>query len=244
MENIINFQGLRNVEFVGFGNDVIKIIEAVTPLPPGFTFVYEPFKSAWLNLADHFALQRGSLLSDDITALDERRDNAIVGIKGIAESYQKHFQKEKKEAGERIEMAIDKYGKAIHKQNLLAETESIRNIVSDFEGDVLLQNAVTLLDIADWISELKEANLAFNNMYLKRNEESLSKPEANMAELRKPAIELYRKVIKRLESLDDVSPSPEVTKILGLLDELIVKYNQTIAQRNKKSDKGEDSPEA
>jgi hypothetical protein len=240
MENIINFSGLRNVEFVGYGNDVIKIIEGISPLPAGFTFVFEPFKSAWLNLADHFALQKGSLLSDDLRTLDARRDNAIVGIKGLCESYQKHYKPEKKDAAERIDAAIEKYGKSIHKQNLLAETETLRNLINDFETDILLKNAITLLDIADWVTELKDGNIAFNNMYLKRNEESLGKPEANMAELRKPAIELYRKLVKRLDSLDEVSPSPEVTKILGLMEELTLKYNQMISNRAKKTDKSED----
>lgn len=237
MQNTINFPGLRNVEFIGFGNDIIAIVDPNLAGIPNLDTAYLPFKTQWLALGDYFAQQRGSLLSDDINRLDERRDKALLGISAVCDGYLRHFDAAKVGAAERILATMNKYGKSIHKQNLLAQTETVRNLVADFETDVLVKNALTLLDISDWVTEMKDANNAFHTTYLKRNEESIGKPEASLAYMRKPAIEAYRKFIKRLESLDELAPSATITKVMGLIDEQILKYNTLVNNRKKGGDK-------
>ena len=241
MINIINFPALRNVEFIGFGNDIIKIIDAANPTTLNLAAAYDPFKAKWNELADYFALQRGSLLSDDLRRLDERRDHALVGIRTVAEGYKKHFDPARVNAAERIMATMDKYGKSIHRQNVLAETETVRNLVTDFETDLEVKNSITLLALTDWVAELKDGNTAFNTLYLKRNEEALTKPDASLAEMRKPAMEAYRALAARLNALEILVPSPELTKVIGMINELVGKYNQTTSSRSKKADTADSS---
>jgi hypothetical protein len=243
MKNLINFPGLRNNEFLGFGNDVIKMILPLDPVSLGLSPAFDPFKAEWEALSDYFALQRGSLLSNDLVKLDKRRDDALVGIRTVAEGFVKHFNASKKSAAELILATIDKYGTSIQNFNLLGETETLRNLVEDLEGDVQVKNALTLLGIDDWVIELKDANNIFNDTYLKRTDESSKKPDASFVEKRKPAMEIYRKLVRRIEAKDEMDPSPELTKLMAMLDELILKYNQLISNRGNKDDDESDSPD-
>jgi len=241
MKNVINFPGLRNNEFLGFGNDVISIIKPSNAITFGITSAFDPFKAEWEVLSDYFALQRGSLLSNDIVNLDRRRDDAIVGIKTSAEANSKHFDPARKIAAERILATIDKFGKSIQTMNMLAETETLRSLVADFETEVLVKNSLTLLGLSDWVVELKDANNDFNVVYLQRTEEGSKRPDASFAEKRKPAILVYRKLIKTIEAKDTLDPSPALTQLMALLDELIYKYNQLI--NNRGNNGGKDNPD-
>lgn len=241
MRNVVNFSGLRNNEFLGYGNDVIKIIVGADPVALGLSVAFDPFKTEWENLSNYFALERASLLSDDLVNLDKRRDNALMGIKLVAEGYEKHFESAKKDAGERILATMEKYGKSIQNLNLLAETETVRNLVQDFEENLPVKNALVLIGLTDWVVELKNSNNEFNEVYLQRNEESSQKPDASFVEMRKPALEIYRKLIKRIDAKNELDPSAALTTLIALLEELILKYNLLVSNRAKKGGKDGDT---
>ena len=231
MKNVINLYGLRNSEFLGYGNDLITLISAADPGALGLSPAFDPFVAEWNKLSDYFALEQGSLLSNTVEALDKRRDRAVVGIRLIADGYTKHFDEARVAAGEQILATMDKYGKSIQSQNLLAQTETVRNLVEDFEEMVPVKEALTLLGLTDFALELKNANNEFNQVYLERNAETSQKPDASFVALRKPATEVYRKLVRRIESREELDGTPELTKLINEIDELISKYNLLIANR-------------
>lgn len=237
--NTLKIEKLRNGEFIAVGKDFISFIEAANPATLGLGAAYSSFKSSWEELDKYFMLERGSILTDDLIALDNRRDDALVGIRTVAEGYGRHFDVASKGASERILACIDKYGSAIHRQNFLAETETIRNLVQDFENDVPVKNALTALGLTAWVAELKDANNAFNQTYLQRTQEASERPDESMATRRKPAIEVYRTLVKTIDAKNILDPSAALTSLMGSLNALIDKYNQVIANRGGSKDKPE-----
>lgn len=242
--NTLKIDLLRNAEFIALGKDFISLIDAANPATLGINAGFAPFKAEWLSLDSLFMLERGSILTDDLVALDTRRDNAIVGIRTVADGYSRHFDPAFRAASERILACIDKYGSKIHKQNLLAETETLRNLVADFETGALMLNALTVLGLSAWVTELKDANNDFNQVYLQRTQETSAKPNDSLAARRKPAIELYRKLVKTIDAKDTLDPSPALTTLINQLNGLVDKYNQLIATRSSagKEDKPADGP--
>jgi hypothetical protein len=238
--NTLKIEKLRNGEFIAVGKDFITFIEAANPATLALGANYTSFKTTWEELDSFFMLERGSILTDDLVALDGRRDDALVGIRTVAAGYARHFNANTKAASERVLACIDKYGSAIQNQNMLAETETLRNLVADFETDVLVSNALTVLNLTAWVTELKDANNAFNQVYLQRTQEASEKPDDSLATKRKPAIDAYRKLIKTLDAKDTLDPSPALSSLMNKLNELIDKYNQLIANRSGGKDKGTD----
>ena len=59
----------------------------------------------------------GSDITPELVILDARRDNAIIGIRSLAESYAHHFDPEKKLPGEAILANIEHYGSKIYLKN-------------------------------------------------------------------------------------------------------------------------------
>jgi hypothetical protein len=230
--NILKIDQLRNAEFIALGKDFISLIDSANPVTLGINAAYGPFKTEWLSLDSFFVLERGSILTDDLVALDARRDNAIVGLRMVIDGFSRHFDPAFRAASERLLAAIDKYGTGINRLNLLAETEVLRNLVSDLEGNSLLQNALTVLGLKTWVTELKDANNAFNQVYLQRTQETSAKPNDSLASRRKPAIELYRKLVKTIEAKNTLDPSPALSTLMGQLNGLIDKYNLLVAARS------------
>lgn len=235
--NTLKIERLRNGEFIAVGKDFISFIEAANPVTLALGINYASFKSTWEELDAYFMLERGSILTDDLVALDARRDDALVGIRTVALGYARHFTPATKAASERILACIDKYGSTIQNQNMLAETETLRNLIADFETDAPVTAALTTLNLMPWVAELKAANSEFNQVYLQRTQEAGEKPGDSMATKRKPAVDAYRKLIKTLDAKNTLDPTPALTSLMKNLNELIDKYNQLIANRSGGKDK-------
>lgn len=243
MIQTVKIERLRNVEFISFGKDVARLLENAGVETLGIESAFTPFKEEWESLSDYFLIQRGSELTDELVTLDNRRDDAIVGLIGLAESYLRHFSLDKRQAGEKIMLVFSKYGKGIHRQNFMAETETIRNIVDDFENNPPAKAALTFLGVADWLVELNEANDAFNQVYLQRVSAEGTKPEGSLVEKRKPCLELYRRLVKVMEARETLDPLPARASVISQINELIFKYNQLVMARLKtKSSEPEPEP--
>lgn len=156
----------------------------------------------------------------------------------MVNGYLHHFDESIRSAALRIEATISKYGTPIQRLNMLAKTETIRNLVDDFEKELLVKNALTLLNLNAWVTELKYGNNAFNAKYLQRNEETSSKPEVSLFSKRKTALELYRKLVAYLKAKQTLEPTETLTTIFARISELSSKYNNLVDGRS-----GGSSPE-
>ena len=237
MSITINIARLRNGEFISLGSDLSSIAGKFFTTVPGLEAETLLFKNAFKPMDIVYALEKGSPLSIKIEETDERRDDAISGIKLAEEGYLKHFDLNVKASADIVLRAINKYGSTIATQNYVTETASIKSVVEDFEAAGPLKDAITLLNFTTWVAELKAANILFNELYLQRNEQLSQKPSEDLKTLRVAAKTAYESFILFLSASQKLKPSADLDKLVAEVNTLLEKYNTIIASRAAK--KGE-----
>lgn len=135
MINSADLQNYRNGEFIQF---MLTVKNKCTELDPAALQI----EVQVTDLANHvqsidnlYKPFTGSDITPELVILDARRDQAIIGIRGLSESYTFHFDPEKKMAGDQILANIEHYGTKIYLKNYVEETTILRAIVTDLETE-------------------------------------------------------------------------------------------------------------
>lgn len=240
--DIIVVTRLRNAEFISLGTDVVAIARKYDLSLPLLKPETDKLEDAFKPLNTLYAQEKGSQLSIAIELADIRRDDAVNGIRFVAEGYMKHYEDPKKTAASTILRAIGKYGSDIANQNYIQETATLNNLTEDMEAPGALRDALALLGLTAWGTELKEANKAFNDLYLQRIEQSSQKPEGNLKELRLPARTQYDLFNRKLDAMDIMVPTDPLTNLIKELNSLTAQYNRLLAGRGKGDDSTPPAP--
>lgn len=228
MKTIAKLNNYRNVAFIAFLKDTSSIVSKFNAKTLKLDVALAKLSADITAMDEIFGTAKGNANTETIEALDARRDTALAGISLVAEGYTKHYEPVSSEAGKIIVSAIGNYGRRIHSLNYLAETEVIRSLVADFENKPELANAISQLNITNWVQELKDANNEFNTVYLTRNTELAEQPDLNIQNLRAPANQNFEALIALVTAYNTITPNADYKKILDEVEELIIKYNATI----------------
>ena len=228
MKTITKLNNYRNVAFIAFLKDTSTIVSKFNAKTLKLDVALAKLSTDIAAMDAIFGTAKGNANTELIEELDARRDAAITGIMYLAEAYTKHFEPAQQDAGKLILSTINNYGKRIYKLNLLAETEVLRSLVTDFETKPEVANAINQLNINNWVEELKTANNEFNTVYLTRNTELAEQPDLNIQNLRTPANQNFEALIALVTAYNTITPNADYKKILDEVEELIIKYNATI----------------
>jgi hypothetical protein len=223
----------KNSAFIGFLNDTVAIAEKYNVATLKLTTEVAQIKTSILALNNVYAIAKKNENTETLENLDGARDFALIGIKGLADAYLKHYDPLFVNAAKGIINTFEKYSKRIDKLTYLSETEAIRSLVDDLETDTNLIAHATKLNITDWIQELKTTNTQFNTIYLGRNKEFAEQPDQNLKDLRTPAMEQYSKFVNLVNANNIITPNIDYQKILKEMDELVLKYNATVPKTIK-----------
>lgn len=189
--NGINLKDLRNGEAVQFNTDIIDIVTANNPATLQVTLPFNEFVTTQNELSILYATDQGSDITPILQALDRRRDDAIIGIRGMADAYRYHYDPAKRAAGVSIIDNLGLYSGSIAQQSLIAETASIKNILQDWDTLPELMAAVAELQLDDWKTELQTANDLFHTQYMARNTEVAARNPNTILEKRVEAAQKY-----------------------------------------------------
>lgn len=244
----LRFKAMLKEEVIAFGPGVKKIVDAFDPATIGLKPVLDAMEEQWKKLEPFLENKKGSVLTDDVTLLDDLRDTDLKGIKSLAEAFLKHRNQEKRDAAQLIINTMDGFDADIPRQALPVQTETIKQLVAKLETDTELVAAVAQLNLAEWLAPLKATNLEFENIYSLRIEKEGEKPDTNFLVQKPLAENAYLAFQKRIIALNEISPNPKYDQIISQINELVGKYNQLVAQRqaaNKKKRGGdEEAPKA
>lgn len=221
MSNKIYFNSLNNSKFVTFMRDVITLYNSVS-LPALAPFV-TALSDATVDLNAAYRQERGSQLTKRLQELDERRDNAILGIKGIVKSHFYHVNPSMRRAADLLLRSMNKYGKRINKMGMQEESVTIKALLDEWTTDALLADAINLLHLQDWQQELTAANTAFQTVFMDRILEKAAKQIPSFTKQRRPVITLYRKLKRQTLAHAEIDPTT-YSVIVSQLNELIKKY--------------------
>jgi len=237
----IYFRRFRNSEFIQFFNDLFSIFLKQNTEELGIKEQLDPIVPELESIKSIHATLKGSNISDDIKVIDNRRDDCITGIRKVLEGYTFHFDQPVKDAAQSLLNTIDTFGTSIAKQNYPTETTSLKGIHDSFTKEEKLINALSLLNLTDWVGQMDKENNLFNTRYIDRIDETAKQTEDKIAELRKLVVEKYYTLRNHLTSHATLKPNENYKLVIDQLNALIEKYNGIIKRRgsNNKGDSTE-----
>ncbi|MFN0048058.1 MAG: DUF6261 family protein [Cytophagales bacterium] len=246
MFNYLNLSNLRNGEFYQFLSDVNGIVELNNPQILKLEKLYNQQKAITDAIASVFKVDRSSAFTEELLALDARRDEAIIGIALLAESYTHHYEEGIRKQALLLVDNLALYGPGIARQSFPMETATLTNIVNDWSDKPAFISAVAALQLSPWLMELKTANKAFNDKYLARAQEEGGEMASNIKEKRAEAVAIWYKLRNLIEGKyniaeDEGSGSEPYKKLVNSLNAIVDKYNLLLASRAGKKISNEET---
>lgn len=223
---------LRNAEFIQFIKDMLGITNANNPAALNVQLQYDNLQLCLSILEALFVTDQGNVLTDDIAALDARRDKAITGIALFVNAQTYYFDPAAATHAQNLARQITQYGSGIARENYQAETSIIDSILTDFKTKPELVAAVDALQLKAWRDELDAANAAFNAAYLLRTQQLGSVNPATILEKRAEANTAYYELRDFIDSYFTINKgAAPYNKVTAELNALIEQYNTMMAGR-------------
>lgn len=222
----------RHSEYIQYMTDVLALL---APYDVDTLQLAEPQGAlaavlAQLNAA--FKHIQGSELTAEIVALDNRRDRAIVGVRGITSGFAYHFTPDVAAAGALLNRNIAAHSDNLSRLSYQEQTAVLNSIIRDWQNEADLAAAVTTLNLGPWLQELNTSNTEFAAKYLARVGQTAKSSTAPIAELRDQATEAYRDLINHITAHATLSNVSTYTDVLNEIDVLAGQYNQTVENRS------------
>lgn len=167
----IDLQKLRNGEFSQLMQDVVNI---TAKNDPAAMKVEGSFKELQLMAAEMDALFKqpaGSAITAELENLDLLRDNALKGIQSVVHAHSYSEDAVMKNHAQVLDTHLALYGGNITADSYQSETNSIRNMIIDWNEKPALTSAMAALGLQGWQKNLERANNSFSEKYLARAEE-------------------------------------------------------------------------
>jgi hypothetical protein len=168
----IHLPSLRNSEFSQFSSDVLELVKRNDPAALKAEEAYNAFKAENDNLTNLLNPEKGSMLTAQIEAADDRRDEVVTGINFVVLGYTHHYDPITRNHAVVLQRNLSQYGGgSLARENYQSESAGISSMLADWDSKPELAAALTALNLDGWKDELALANKAFNDLYMNRNEE-------------------------------------------------------------------------
>ena len=228
---------LRNAEFLQFSKDVLSIISLNDPAALNVASQYADFKADTEVIENLFKTDRSNPITTELEALDARRDNALNGIAGYAQSLTYHFDPAMNAAAKTLSDHLAVFGSGITRENYQSETASINGILNDWAAQPGLQAAITSLQLGSWVVELDTANKSFNTQYIARTQQLAATPADTIKAKRLEAAGSYYSLRDRINAYFVIKEGAEpFNKTTNEINALVAQYNQLVAGRSTPAD--------
>jgi len=244
----IHLNNLRNGDYIRYMRHYLQILENRDPA----LLKVAPEMNALAGQTDAIELvfkqDRASALTATINDLDILRDRYLVGIAGIADSYQNHYDESMVQAANAVSHHIAVYGKAsgIGKEALPQQTTTVDNLVDDLQNDPVLSSAITMMGLSDWVGQLQLVNNQLDDAYLERTEDKGDMPPEKIKDLRTEGNDLYYRLRNMLMAQALIADyAPPFDEAINKVNALTTEYNNILARRqgNGEDDTGGEDPE-
>jgi hypothetical protein len=190
-----------------------------------------------------FKKQLASDVTDEIQALDLRRDNAINGITSLVWAYLYHYDPDIVKLASLLSNNLKLYGVGIARENYMAETALIKGVITDWENKPQLYQAVTDLNLTAWVAEMKTANNQFDEKYIARTKEYGSANPDTLLLKREETNAAYYELRKHIDARFIINEGSAVyKKAINELNALIDQYNVLLVTRLATSQGNSETP--
>ncbi len=173
---------------------------------------------------------RASVVTREITQLDEKRDKAYRGLAAQVRNSLTHFEEAKTEAAYKINLVLKNYGDPTDLP-YIEENGVLENLIQDLEKPEIT-TCLETIGAKEWVSYLKEINSKFILSFSERNTEQSVKITGITKETRKAMDAAYATYVNRLNALVEVFEDANFTPVIEKVNKL-VEYQKTVLAARK-----------
>jgi hypothetical protein len=237
------FYSLKNDEYYTFGNKVRGVLsdfdlEALLLKP-----LHGRVEAA-VNLLDEALVKTSTKpLTLSLNEADRDRDNGFLALRFNLLACSKRLKPEWNKAANLLIDAIRTYGWTLQSEPFATETSKLRNLIADFEGKPNLKAAIELLQLTEWLAELKQSQLNFETTDKSRLELKASRTEIKAEEACLEVRKSCELLFQYINMTQELNPNDEFAKITRLMNEVIAEFTLTINQRKASKSKEETTEE-
>jgi len=225
-----NFGNYRNGEYLQFMKNVIAIYKKYDTATLLLASRVQTLEEANATMNEVFMSATSHELTPELQLLDQKRDKALVGIRLYLECMMYKSQDEVVKAAQVLQTNYFSHGNRIEKLSYQQETAVTDALLHDWATIPSLVAAKQLLNIGDWIAELRDLNAQFNDRYITRAQTTLKPGQIDEKRvlMRQAYEELVMDTISHSRLAADKAPYLE---IIDGLNGLIGDYNQSVNLR-------------
>lgn len=232
MINSIPLQTLRNGEFLQFISDILGIVSLNDPAQLQVSGQFTQLQAEYVSLQELFKTDRSNPVTEEIIALDIRRDEAVTGISVLVNAFTYHFNPVLRNPAKLLQANLKLYGAGIARDNYMSETATISSIAGDWKNKPELQAAVSSLQVGDWLTELEQANTAFNTRYISRTQEIGAISPDSIKQKRVNVANAYYALRDHIDAYFTINQGAEpFAKAGNEINALVDQYNALLAGR-------------
>ncbi|MGL4956845.1 MAG: DUF6261 family protein [Bacteroidales bacterium] len=232
----IKLEDLRNEEIFQFFSEVQKIVGSYGAEALNIKALFERFVQEYNDLDVALEQVRKSVITAKIHDADTERDVLFRAFADAVKSAQGHFDPNKRDAANQLQIILKHYGNIAHK-GYDEETASIHNLLHDLQGKHKAQ--VQTLSLEEWLTQLELKNKVVDELVSERDKETSSKTDLRVRNIRMEISHTYRKLLTRIDSLININGEEEYKAFVHDIATLTNRYEHRIQQR--KGHKTDDS---
>ncbi|AXG70818.1 hypothetical protein KORDIASMS9_03064 [Kordia sp. SMS9] len=225
------FSRYRNSEFLQYMKDVLELVNAQDVDALQLTAQRDDLLSMTQQMDTLFQQEQSSGITQELIDLDTRRDRAFMGIKGLLESHEYHYEEVMQNAARSLLYNLNSFGTNIPRMNYQAETAVIDSMLADWSTEPDLTAAITTTGISNWVAELTAANAGFNDRFLARVSESAANTSKSFTTMRDDSNTVYRVLVAHIEAHATLGTNATHQSLVNEISELATQYNQTVNAR-------------
>jgi hypothetical protein len=232
----IHFDTLRNSEFLQFFKEIIDRCKRFDVVALLIASRVEDMNAEVLKLVAAYNKSSGSAITELLSTLDKRRDEAITGIKMTTEGLTHSFEVAIKTAADLVFDSIAKHPAGIARLNYKAETTEINSLILEWGKSTELTAALATLGFTSWVEELDLANTLFMQTNQDRIDDKLETAGISFSDLRPGALVVYNKLAKGIAAHFELEENPEHLKLINTINLIIDEYNLILKRRDESKD--------
>ena len=186
------------------------------------------------------AISRKSLITDDIKAADDARDDIYSALRKTIKGFLKAPMADVAQAAKELNQCVADY-RIDPAMQLDRETGLLHNFIADLETKYAAQ--VTKLGLTLFVAPLKEANAKVEQFIVGRTTAQSAVAAGELRKARLATDAAYRHLVKFVNALAMVSGTSDYDALAMFLNKHIDRYKQETLPAHKKGDKpGKDRP--
>ena len=179
-------------------------------------------------------ISQKSLITDDIKAADDKRDNIFRGLRKSIKGLTDAPVADVAQAAKELQQCLADY-RIDPKMQLDRETGLLHNFIADLETKYATQ--VTKLGLTLFVAPLKEANAKVEQFIVGRTTAQSAVIAGELRQARLATDAAYRHLVKFVNALAMVSGTTDYDALAKFLNEHIDRYKHEVLPKKKKGDK-------